>query len=292
MAAVNKLLAADLLAMGRGSPEIFLTLSGSQAKHGPEGYSLTIGDRVVISGNSPAGVFFGTRTLLQMLGHSSALPKGKAVDWPDYSHRMLMLDVGRKPFPLPVLKDYLRIMAWYKMNELHLHLSDEAFGGKYAGFRVQCDTFPGLASKDLFYTKREFRELQDQAHAYGITITPEIDMPGHSRVFTDYWPDLRLAHNSPSYLDVTNPQTIVRLKKLLDEMIPLFDAPDFHIGTDEYRVGGSVEEQTRLHEAFRGFINTMNAHIRATARHAASGRASSTCAAPPKSIPRRPSTCG
>jgi hexosaminidase len=246
--------------------QIQLTLTPNQqaatAAHGPEAYRLEIHERVIIKGNSAAGAFYGVQTLLQMLAQSHTLPKGVATDWPDYPHRMLMLDVGRKPFPMPVLRDYLRILAWYKMNELHLHLSDEAFGGSYTGFRVQCDTYPGLASKDLFYTKKELRELQDEAHRYGITITPEIDMPGHSRVFTNYWPDLRLAHSSPSYLDVTNPQTIERLKKLLDEMIPIFDAPDFHIGTDEYRVGGTAEEKARLHEAFRQFINTMNAHIR------------------------------
>ncbi len=102
------------------------------------------------------------------------------------------------------------------------------------------------------------------ARQMGITITPEIDMPGHARVFTDYWPDLRL-RGYPSYLDVTNPRTIERLKKLLDEMIPIFDAPDFHIGTDEYRVGGPRQEE--LHEAFRRFINTMNAHIRSKGKN-------------------------
>jgi len=231
----------------------------------PEGYyTIEIGDKVVVSGVSPTGVFYGTRTLLQLLRQSPHLPKGKIVDWPEYKHRMLMLDVGRKPFPMSALKDYLRILAWYKMNELHLHLSDEAFGERYYGFRVQCDTFPGLASKDLFYTKKELREFQDEAKAMGITVTPELDMPGHARVFTAYWPDLELKGH-PNYLDVTNPKTIERMKKLLDEMIPIFDAPDFHIGTDEYRVGGPDKE--KLHEAFRQFINTMNAHIRSKGKN-------------------------
>ncbi len=231
-----------------------------------EAYRITIDNNVKISATTPTGIFYGTRTLLQMLQHnpSGQLPKGTITDFPIFNRRMVMIDVGRKPFPFPVLKDFLRILAWYKINELHLHLSDEAFGGNYTGFRVQCDTFPGLTSKDCFYTKQQLRELQDMAHQMGITITPEIDMPGHARVFTNYWPDLKL---SGSYLDVSNPQTTERLKKLLDEMIPIFDAPDFHIGTDEYSVGGSKERREKLHEAFRVFINTMNAYIRSKGKN-------------------------
>ncbi len=247
-----------------------LTLDGGTNKIAPEGYRIEIGDQVVVRGATPAGVFYGTRTLLQMLAQDSKeqlLPRGVIEDRPQYRHRMLMLDVGRKPFPLPVLKDYLRIMSWYKMNELHLHLSDEAFGGAYTGFRVQCDTFPGLASKDLFYTKKELRELQDMAHGLGITITPEIDMPGHARCFTDYWPDLCLKGH-PDYLDVTNPQVVERLEKLLDEMIPIFDAPDFHIGTDEFNLGGmSAADKEKFGEAFRQFINIMNTHIRSKGKN-------------------------
>ena len=252
--------------------KIFLSLSdcklGAAIVGKPEGYVLSIDDDgVAISAPASAGLFYATRTLLQMLAQNpinAELPKGAIVDYPLYRHRMLMLDVGRKPFPIEVLKDYLRIMAWYKMNELHLHLSDEAFGGGYTGFRVQCDTYPGLTSKDCFYTKQQLREFQDMARSMGITITPEIDMPGHARVFTNYWPDLRLP-GQPSYLDVSNPQTVERLKKLLDEMVPIFDAPDFHIGTDEYRVGGPRREE--LHEAFRRFINTMNAHLRSKGKN-------------------------
>ncbi len=251
--------------------DFFLTLDCGTNLIAPEGYRIEIGDEVVVRGSTPIGLFYGTRTLLQLLTQDKTnltLPGGTIIDFPQYAHRMLMLDVGRKPFPLPVLKDYLRIMSWYKLNELHLHLSDEAFGGQYTGFRVQCDTFPGLASKDLFYTKKELRELQDMAHGLGITITPEIDMPGHARAFTDYWPDLKNPKLSPSYLDVTNPQTVERLKKLLDEMIPIFDAPDFHIGTDEFNLGRmTAADQEKFGEAFRQFINTMNAYIRSKGKN-------------------------
>ncbi len=277
LATVAKELQTDLTAMGftgvtirsaqaPSAGTVFLALASQPLAHGVESYAMGIHDGVVITGGGPAGVLYGTRSLLQMskAAPAGAMPQGVVTDYPDYSHRMLMLDVARKPYPLPALKDYIRMMAWYKMNELHLHLSDEAFGGDYTGFRIQCDTFPGLTSKDLFYTKAQIRDLQDFAKGYGVTITPEFDMPGHARCFTKYWPDCMLKDH-PSYLDVNNPKTITNLEKLVDEMIPLFDAPDFHIGTDEYRVNGP--DKQKLYDGFRRFINTMNAHIRSKGKN-------------------------
>jgi hexosaminidase len=260
--ALAKQLADELSSLGKksksGEDVILLTKDQADTKH-PEGYVMEINNGVTIRSASNAGLYYGTRTLLQLAKSNPLLPKGVVSDFPDYRHRMLMLDVGRKPFPMPVLKDYIRMMAWYKMNELHVHFSDEAFGGSYAAFRIQSDTFPGLASKDFSYTKKDIRELQDFAKIHGVTITPEFDMPGHARCFTNYWPDTMLK-GYPNYVDVTNPKTIENLKELLDEMIPLFDGPDIHIGTDEYRVDGP--RKAELHEGFRQFINTMNAHVR------------------------------
>lgn len=230
----------------------------------PETYEVEIGEAIVIRGATPTAWFWGSRTVLQLLQKSRELPLGVIKDHPEYRGRMLMLDVGRKAYPISALKDFIRMMAWYKMNELHLHLSDEAFGGTYAAFRLESKTFPGLAAKDLFYTHAEIRDLQDFAKVRGVTITPEIDMPGHARCFTNYWPEITLKDH-PNYMDVTHPKTIEVMKKLLDEMIPLFDAPDFHIGTDEYRVSGPRQDE--LHEKFRVFINTMNAHVRSKGKN-------------------------
>lgn len=251
---------------------IFLTLqpAGNNPKRPAGNHTVAIGNGVVITADSPDGVFYGTRTLLQMLTRSTdgSLPVGTVTDWPDSRGRMLMLDVARKPFPIPVLKDYLRMMAWYKMNDLHLHFTDESRGDRYPAFRIESRKFPGLHSKDLFYTREELRDLQDFAKARGITITPEVDMPGHARPLVRYWPELRHPKLGESSLDVTNPRTAETMKALLDEMIPLFDAPDFHIGTDEYRMSGlSEQEKAITGEAFRKFINEMNAHVRSKGKN-------------------------
>lgn len=229
---------------------------------GDEGYRLDIGNTIEISGRTTAGVFYGTRTLLQMR-QTGPLPRGTIVDRPKYAGRMLMLDVGRKPYPIPVLKDYIRLMAWYKMNELHLHLSDASRGTRYAAYRIESRKFPGLHAKDLFYTWEELRDLQDFAKANHVTITPEIDMPGHANCFTNAWPDLKNPKLEDANMDLFNPKTAERMKEVLAEAIPLFDAPDFHIGTDEFRMGRlSKEEQKEMGETFRKFINEMNAFVR------------------------------
>jgi hexosaminidase len=247
---------------------IVLTLQDCDPMLGPEGYRLEIGPRqTVLRANTARGAFYGTRTVCQILAArgDGRLPCGRIEDFPNYRHRMLMLDVARAPFPVPVLLDWLRIMAWYKMNELHLHLSDQAGRGDgYPSFRLKLAAFPGLENQDFSYSKAELRLLQDVAKTQGITITPEIDMPGHALAFTRYWPELKRTDIPASFLDVANAKSAERMKAVLDEAIPLFDAPDFHIGTDEYRIRQLPEPlRTELGEGFRQFINTMNRAVRA-----------------------------
>ncbi len=245
-----------------------------------EAYKIVIGNNITITGNTETGVFYGTRTLLQMLvqrKESYKIPRGTIIDWPQYETRSMLLDVGRTPFPLPVLYDYLRMMSYYKMNELHLHLNDDLTHGKegsdYSGFRVECKTFPELTSKDLFYTQKEIRKFVKDAKRMGITVMPEFDMPGHARAFTKIWPELIYKEGGTKpkkgYLDFTNPKAVRRLKLVLDEMIPLFDSPDIHIGTDEFRVGGwpNGKEFLALNDALMNFINDMNKHIRSKGKN-------------------------
>jgi hexosaminidase len=234
-----------------------------------QAYQFKVTDSVQISSATADGIFYGTRTLLQLLKTANGqLPCGTILDYPSYARRMLMIDVARKPFPVWVIKDFIRTMSWYKMNELHLHLSDDSFGS-YSAFRIQSKKFPGLAAKDLSYSWEDLRDLQDFAEVRGITITPEIDMPGHAGSLTAYWPELRHPKGliGKKQLDVTNPKTAEIMKSLLDEMIPLFDAPDFHIGTDEFRIGGTEEQRLEIGEDFRKFINTTNAFVRSKGKN-------------------------
>ena len=233
---------------------------------GDEGYRLIIEDNIKVLAQGYSGMLYATRTILQLLSQSEdkqSLPKGVITDYPEYKIRMLMLDVGRKFIPFADLKDYIRSMAWVKLNELHLHLNDNSFG-HYPGYRLESEAYPELTNKDGFYTWEQIRELQDFAHIYGITITPEIDSPGHSLAFTKVRPDLKSPLIGEKYLDILNPESFRFMETIISEVIPHFDAPDFHIGTDEYRLYRIKDKELRnqLGEKFRQYITYFNAYVR------------------------------
>lgn len=95
---------------------------------GEESYELDIRNHVTIEASTVKGVFWGTRTLLQMIHNQPfGLMKGKALDYPQYAHRGLMIDVARKFFTMDYLQDYVKILSFYKMNELQIHLNDNGF---------------------------------------------------------------------------------------------------------------------------------------------------------------------
>ncbi len=227
-----------------------------------DAYKIEIRNEIGVKASSYKGLVYATRTLLQLLSqqqYKKTLPKGTIVDYPLYQKRMLLLDVARKFFTIDELKDFVRIMAWVKMNELHLHLSDNSWGG-YSAYRLKSKKYPELTAKDGHYSWEEIHELQEFANSYGITITPEIDSPGHSRAFTIIRPDLENKLLGPNYLDILNPDTYTFMEDILEEVIPHFDAPDFHIGTDEYRINKIKNDSLKrvVGDAFRNYINYFN----------------------------------
>ncbi|MCT4647172.1 MAG: family 20 glycosylhydrolase [Carboxylicivirga sp.] len=240
---------------------IFLSLGNSNIAD--EGYELIIEKGIEVNASKTVGVYYGTRTLLQlMVQDSSRLPKGKISDQPKYPIRSILLDVGRKFIPFEELKDWIISLSYFKINELHLHLNDNSFGF-YGAFRLEMKTIEGLTSKDGFYTQQQIRELQDFAKVRGISIIPEIDTPGHSRALTSVHPELAHPKLGGNYLDITNEETYRFVEKILDEVVPLFDAKHFHIGTDEYRLGVIRNKQERefLGEKFRQYINHFNKYL-------------------------------
>ncbi len=165
---------ASQLPIGKKSAVIAFAIKPADGKSNPEQYTLTIKpNRIVASAPTATGLFYATQSLLQLAMQSPRIPCGTMADYPDYRKRALMLDVGRKFFPYETLKDYIRTMGFLKMNELHLHISDNSFGAEtYPGFRIECDTLPELTNKDGFYTKTQIRELQAFAQLRGIGYHP------------------------------------------------------------------------------------------------------------------------
>lgn len=237
-----------------GKPEkysICLSLKNSPTPSKEEGYEMDINNRVTIEASTVKGVFWGTRTLLQMLHNQpSGIMQGKTSDYPQYSHRGMMIDVARKFFTIDYLKDYIKILSFYKMNELQIHLNDNGFveffdndwKKTYAAFRLESDCFPGLTAKDGSYTKEEFRDLQKMAVRYGINIIPEIDVPAHSLAFTHYNPNLAADKKEygMDHLDLYKKEVYNFLDTLFNEYLSgdelVFLGPDVHIGTDEYNL--------------------------------------------------------
>ncbi len=253
-----------------------------------ESYRLTAGTAGVrVAAPTPLGAFWGTRTLLQVFqAQGNTFPGGVANDWPEFSHRGFMFDCGRKPFALSTLRQLAKICAYYKMNELHLHLSDNyiwlhRYGEWFpqqvktaadilkvepsaGGFRLENSKYPELTSKDIFYTKAQFKALVAEAAAQGVTIVPELDVPGHALQMVRVRPDLMYKGSvggkhdmeRAAMLDLSNPETLPFVASIFDEYIDegVFPGQVVHTGTDEY-YGDN--------ESYRKFVDAFCKHIRA-----------------------------
>ena len=173
---------------------IYLTLT-KNPKLGNEGYELDITeDGITLKANRPAGLFHGLQTIRQLLPAKVEMKSlqtgpweiaaGKIIDFPAYSYRAAMLDVVRHFFGVDEVKHYIDLLAAYKINTLHLHLSDDQ------GWRIEIKSWPELTKtggstevgggKGGFFTQEQYKELVQYASDRYITIIPEIDMPGHT----------------------------------------------------------------------------------------------------------------
>ena len=236
---------------------------------GKEGYIMEIGDYVTVTADQQTGAYWATRSILQIAElNDGTMPFGITKDYPKYEVRGFMLDVARKPVSMETLQDVAKEMAYYKMNEFHIHLNDnlifyedyasaeEARDLAYTGFRLESDVVAGsnnglnkadLTNKDMYYTKDEFRSFILDSRSMGVNITPEFDTPGHSGAFTKVRPDLMLqdivsgaANRAGEQLDLSPEkydESLAFVESIWDEYLneDMFDkSMTVHIGTDEY----------------------------------------------------------
>lgn len=230
---------------------------------GDEAYRLTVtpqGITVAASGNR--GLVHGAMTLAQLLspdaafGNPVAVPALTITDAPRFGWRGLMIDPARHFLPLPALREIVDQMASVKLNTLHLHLTDDQ------GWRVEIKKYPKLTSiggwrlppwtggpqpteKDRvggFYTQAELKELVAYAGVRGITIVPEIDLPGHANALVAAYPELGILGDRPlvsnnwgimPYLFNPGPKGIAFVKDVLDELMTIFPGTYIHLGGDE-----------------------------------------------------------
>lgn len=236
------------VAQGKATSGDFVLSLSADKKLGEEGYAIKITDRVTISAPTPTGLYWSTRTLLQLAEQNQerSLPQGTIRDYPDYPLRGFMIDCGRKFIPMAYLQDLVKIMAYYKMNTLQVHLNDNGFkqyfehnwDKTYAAFRLESETYPGLTARDGSYSKKEFIDFQKQAASNFVEIIPEIDVPAHSLALTHYKPEIGSKEYGMDHLDLFKPETYEFVDALFKEYLegdnPVFVGKRVHIGTDEY----------------------------------------------------------
>ena len=228
-------------------------------KSKPEGYSLVVNKAgVTLKAGTQAGLFYGEQTLKQLLT-PQGLPYVTIEDSPRFGYRGLHLDVSRTFYPKEEVLKLIDVMSYYKLNRLHLHLTDNG------GWRLQIDKYPKLTSEAAvrpvksyvqwqylnkehpfvkegtpnsyggYYTKADIREMVAYAAARHITIIPEIEFPAHaSEVFVAY-PELCCSGKKygNSAFCIGNEKTIQFMKDVLSEVVELFPSEYIHVGGDE-----------------------------------------------------------
>jgi len=235
---------------------------------GAEGYALTVRpEQVILSAPAEAGLQRGAQTLLQLLpvggttDKNLRLPCLEIRDWPRFPYRGMHLDVCRHFFPVTFIKRYLDLLALHKFNRFHWHLTEDQ------GWRIEIRRYPELArvasrrAETLvghysdqphqfdgrphggYFTQEEVREVVAYAAALGITVIPEIEMPGHSLAALAAYPELSCTGGPfapatkwgvfPDVYCAGNDEVFRFLEGVLDEVIALFPGEYIHIGGDE-----------------------------------------------------------
>lgn len=252
--------------------QIILKLDEEKTELGEEGYELEIGTKnITITAKKSAGVFRGIQTLRQLLPaeieSDSVQPQnwyvasGTIRDLPRYSHRGVMLDVVRHFFSVEDVKRFIDLIAYYKINTLHLHLSDDQ------GWRIEIKSWPKLTEiggstevgggEGGFFTQEEYLEIIDYAAKRYITIIPEIDMPGHTNAALASYPELNCDNVATklytgtrvgfSSLCIHKEITYTFVDDVIKELASLTPGQYIHIGGDE--------SHSTKHTDFVYFIN-------------------------------------
>jgi hexosaminidase len=201
-----------------------------------ERHSLTVAaDQVVLRAAEPVGVARGLTTLLQLAAATPSadaseilLPGGRLLDAPRYAWRGLSLDLARRFFTADEVRRVIDLLALYKLNVLHLHLTDDQ------GWRLP--PAGGGEPDAAFYTAEDLRALVAYAADRFVTVVPEVDMPGHASALMRMRPELNSGRNGQpgaAWLDPEVPATLPVVADVLTGVAEMFPGPYLHIGGDE-----------------------------------------------------------
>ncbi|MET7517041.1 family 20 glycosylhydrolase [Streptomyces sp. NPDC005480] len=297
-------IASDVAHAGPG--DIVLGLADDR-ELGAEGYEFDSSDGAVrIRAASTHGLFYGTRTLLQLLRSTDhehrTLPRARATDVPAQAIRMVHLDAGRKYWQIPYLENLIRRMGDQKLNTLMLHLSESE------GFRLYSPKFPGLADPDHSYSRADIEHLKSFAARHHVQLMPGLEMPGHATAISDAFgigfgsgtnPCTAAhthSHLTPDWIiDMTSEKAVAKTKQIVDEFAGWFDAPLFSIGGEEVpgqlancpRVQDYLDaspDVSTLGDLLNRYINTLDDVIASHGRRTAVYNGSEHLAAPQQTV--------
>jgi len=236
---------------------IFLSVGDTIDELNNEGYIINIDKKIIkISANSTAGCFYGIQTLLQTIpgNYTTVSPleiaTGVIRDFPEFGYRGAMLDVARHFFSVEDVKRFIDFLAAYKMNALHLHLSDDQ------GWRIEIKSWPKLTEiggstevgggEGGFYTQEQYADIVKYAQDRNIIIIPEIDMPGHTNAALASYAELNCDGKARelytgievgfSTLCTSKEITYQFVDDVIREIAEITPGPYFHIGGDESHV--------------------------------------------------------
>ena len=282
---------------GAESNVISLTTAGADPKWGEEGYQLAINeDGINLTANTPEGLFRGVQTFRQLLPETIEaatkqdgqwqIATGTILDYPNYEWRGAMLDVARHFFSVEDVKRYIDLISYYKINILHLHLTDDQ------GWRIEIKSWPNLTAiggstevgggEGGFYTQEQYADIVAYAQSRFVTIVPEIDMPGHTNAALVSYPELNKGgavtpanasllieqeeKERPkagevytgievgfSTLHFNNEVTLKFVNDVIAELAAMTPGPYLHIGGDESHVT-EKEDYIEFVKAFRKIV--------------------------------------
>jgi len=240
---------------------IYISQSDSTDLVGQEAYQLYITqDSIILNSNTAEGAFRGIQTIRQIIPATSTdtiadnqvwvIPTGKIIDSPQFEYRGSMLDVARHFFSVEDVKKYIDLLAYYKYNVLHLHLTDDQ------GWRIEIKSWPRLTeiggSTEVggeaggFYNQEEYKDIVAYAAERHIVIVPEVDMPGHTNAASVSYPFLNGNGKTPelyegtqvgkSTFDTRKDTVYAFIDDVVREISDITPGPYFHIGGDESHV--------------------------------------------------------
>ncbi|TQF02826.1 family 20 glycosylhydrolase [Kitasatospora acidiphila] len=212
-------------------------------------YSLTVDGVVTLSAGNQNGLANASASLLQLLQANRTIPGTVITDAPSTAYRSVMVDTARGYWSIQDLQNEIELCHLYKIDYLHLHLTDDQ------NFMFPSAAYPKLSSQNdsghPAYTLGELTALDKYAAARGVSLIPELDVPGHSAKMVQQYP--AVFGGTGSTIDVTLPGSRTAVKTIIGEMLDVFThTPYFHFGADESTASGSD---------FASFINDLDGYV-------------------------------